>query len=364
MGPTRHTRATSPSPHTLSTSLLLVILVTLLTTLSCLHPVSADTTIPKAAVVADLPQPTVAVVIVHSNNYLEFVHEVSRPNILEKRQGIFSPIVPPGGSTSATQTTASPTPSPSSVVTLPTASSTTVASIITTTTTTTVTAPPSSTSAATGNPITTRSTILSSTSLPPTTSASPTESKPPTAGGGGSLTIVAAAVGGLTFMIGAAIVAFKCVINRKDRQRRNKEIAATLAESFDRSGGSDKYHELGDGPGTPIPAGAKLSRQGSQQEYYPKEGSDYYNNNHNTNHYVQERYGGPNGGYDETEMSVMGSQGGASPMSPYMGQAPSGGGHHAGYNDYDYDYGNGNGNGNGGYNQGHQQGGYGYGQRY
>lgn len=167
-------------------------------------------------------------------------------------------------------------------------------------------------------------------------------------------------------MIGAAIVAFKCVINRKDRQRRNKEIAATLAESFDRSGGSDKYHELGDGPGTPIPAGAKLSRQGSQQEYYPKEGSDYYNNNHNTNHYVQERYGGPNGGYDETEMSVMGSQGGASPMSPYMGQAPSGGGHYAGYNDYDYDYGNGNGNGNGngGYNQGHQQGGYGYGQRY
>lgn len=170
-------------------------------------------------------------------------------------------------------------------------------------------------------------------------------------------------VGGLVVAIGAAIVAFKCVVSRKDRARRNKEIAATLAESFDRSGGSDKYHELGDGASTPIPAGAMLSRQGSQQDgYYQKEqGGDYYNN-----HYVQERYGGPNGGYDETEMSVMGGQGGGPrPMSPYMGQAPGGGGggQYAGYNDYDYDYGNG---GNGGYNnnQGHQQGGYGYGQRY
>lgn len=167
-------------------------------------------------------------------------------------------------------------------------------------------------------------------------------------------------VGGLVVAIGAGIVAFKCISSRKDRARRNKEIAATLAESFDR-GGSDKYHELGDGGGTPIPAGAQLSRQGSQQDgYYQKEqGGDYYNN-----HYVQERYGGPNGGYDETEMSVMGGQGGGpSPMSPYMGQAPSGGGsQYAGYNDYDYDYGSG---GNGGYNNnGHQQSGYGYGQRY
>lgn len=51
---------------------------------------------------ADLPQPTVAIVIVHSNNYLEFVHEVSRPNILEKRQIEVPPIVPPGGGTNTT----------------------------------------------------------------------------------------------------------------------------------------------------------------------------------------------------------------------------------------------------------------------
>ncbi|KAG0341640.1 hypothetical protein BG000_008452 [Podila horticola] len=266
-----------------------------------------------------------AVVLVPSNAYLEYVHEVSRPDMLEKRQ--VPPIIPPPGP-STTTAAVTTTSSSSSVITTTVSRSTT----------------------ATG----TRTNATTSTAAP-TETAAPPPAEPSNIG------MVFGIVGGLVVAIGAGIVAFKCISSRKDRARRNKEIAATLAESFDR-GGSDKYHELGDGGGTPIPAGAQLSRQGSQQDgYYQKEqGGDYYNN-----HYVQERYGGPNGGYDETEMSVMGGQGGGpSPMSPYMGQAPSGGGgsQYAGYNDYDYDYGNG---GNGGYNNnGHQQSGYGYGQRY
>ncbi|KAG0018183.1 hypothetical protein BGZ82_000512 [Podila clonocystis] len=294
-----------------------------------------------------------AVVLVPSHIYLESVHEVYRPNMLEKRQNIEIP--PIGGGGSSTMSSSSAGPTTPTQVPPPVNNATTTANA-----TTTVVASTSSSSSVISTPVN-RSTTNSGarTNTTSSSTATPTEVPVPPSGGGVGIGAVLGIVGGLVAAIGAAIVAFKCVVSRKDRARRNKEIAATLAESFDRSG-SDKYHELGDGAATPIPAGAKLSRQGSQQDgYYQKEqGGDYYNNQ-----YVQERYGGPNRGYDETEMSVMGGQGGGQrPMSPYMGQATSGGGQYAGYNDYDYDYGG----GNGGYNNshGHQQGGYGYGQRY
>ncbi|KAG0013216.1 hypothetical protein BGZ81_001162 [Podila clonocystis] len=291
-----------------------------------------------------------AVVLVPSHAYLEFVHEVSHSNMLEKRQGIVIPPIGGGSSTVPSSSTGTTTPTQ---VPPPVNSATTTANA-----TTTVVASTSISSSVIITSVSRSATTSGARTNTTTSTPTPTEATAPS-GNSSTIPLVFGIVGGLVVAIGAAMVAFKCVVTRKDRARRNKEIAATLAESFDRSG-SDKYHELGDGSATPIPAGAKLSRQGSQQDgYYQKEqGGDYYNN-----HYVQERYGGPNGGYDETEMSVMGGQGGGPrPMSPYMGQAPSGGGHYAGYNDYDYDYGG----GNGGYNNshGHQQGGYGYGQRY
>ncbi|KAI8601101.1 hypothetical protein EDD21DRAFT_375377 [Dissophora ornata] len=170
------------------------------------------------------------------------------------------------------------------------------------------------------------------TSLLPTTTTNSTATATQSPDGTSSqgLVIGGAAIGGLVFVIGIAIIAFRCTLNRRDRQRRNKEMAATLAESFDRSADPIStprkgYMELGDGPSTPNSGrGADLSRQGSQDAYFGahKEGSvvgggsqDYYNP-----HYVQERYGAANTGnygmYEETELSVIGGSAGRS-MSPY-----------------------------------------------
>lgn len=177
----------------------------------------------------------------------------------------------------------------------------------------------------------------------------------------------------MVFFIGLALLAFRCTINSREKKRRNKEMAATLAESFDRSGGDPiasprkGYMELGDGPPTPNPGrGANLSRNGSQDAYYGKEGGgqDYYNS-----HYVQERYGGANTGggcYDETELSVMNGHPGR-PASPFVGRSNSdhsmtypptsiSTNHYAGYNEYghsgDYDYNGGHHDGGGYYGGG------------
>ncbi|KAF9430579.1 hypothetical protein BGZ94_005913 [Podila epigama] len=283
--------------------------------------------------------------------------------LLEKRQTPPNPIIPPiigppGPGPVAPVTPVSPAPAPSpstapsSVAPNPPPIIATTANITTISTTVTQSNLPHVTTTQTKPRTSTTSTTT------PTATKGPVE-EPESTGTGASIVVAAATIGGLVFAIGVGITAFKCIASRKDRQRRQKEIAAALADSFDRSNGQDKYHELGDGSGshTPVPAGAQLSRQGSQDAYYQKEGgSDYYGG---SGAYVQERYGAPvRGGYDETEMSVMGS--GPLPpraTSPYMGQQPSTG-HYGGggYNDYDY--------GNSGYN-GHQQGGgYGYGQRY
>ncbi|CAO3565959.1 unnamed protein product [Mortierella alpina] len=168
---------------------------------------------------------------------------------------------------------------------------------------------------------------------------------------------IGAALGGGVFVIGLAIMAFRCTLNRRERQRRNKEMAATLAENFDRSGDPvasprKGYLELGEGPPTPNPGhiGANLSRQGSQDAYYAgKDGSvvgggggDYYNSN---SHYVQERYGGAHAGnygmYEETELSVIGGNSGR-PTTPYMDPYPPSSapaGHYGGYNGGGYDAG-------------------------
>ncbi|KAF9905801.1 hypothetical protein EC991_001277 [Linnemannia zychae] len=204
-----------------------------------------------------------------------------------------------------------------------------------------------------------------------TTSPSPTPEKK---SDDTPLIIGGSVVGGLVFAIGLALLAFRCTVNRRERARRNKEMAATLAESFDRSGGDPiasprkGYMELGEGPPTPGPGrGANLSRNGSQDAYYGsgKEGSgqDYYNP-----HYVQERYGGANTGggyYDETELSVMGGHTGR-PASPFMTRSNTdhsmaypptsvSTNHYAGYNEYGH---------NGEYdNHGGHYGGGGYGGR-
>ncbi|KAG0210578.1 hypothetical protein BGX28_009214 [Mortierella sp. GBA30] len=163
-----------------------------------------------------------------------------------------------------------------------------------------------------------------------------------------------AAVGGLVFVIGIAIVMFRCTLNRRERERRNKEMAATLAENFDRGGGDPiasprkGYLELGEGPPTPNPGhiGANLSRQGSQDAYFAgKDGNTGGAQGGYSPHYVQERYGAANAGnygmYEETELSVIGGNIGR-PTTPYVdpsvGYAPSNNaaaGHYAGYNDYE-----------------------------
>ncbi|ORZ28948.1 hypothetical protein BCR41DRAFT_344331 [Lobosporangium transversale] len=180
-------------------------------------------------------------------------------------------------------------------------------------------------------------TLTSSTGV----NTAPTSSPSKTAEAASNHLVVAgAAVGGLVFAIGVGIIAFRCTMNRRERQRRNKEMAATLAENFDRGGdpiGTPRkgYLELSDGPSTPVPgrAGANLSRQGSQDAYYAHKESgggqqDYYNP-----HYVQERYGtaptGNYGMYEETELSVMGN---SHSMAYPSTSAPSN--HYGGYNDY------------------------------
>ncbi|KAF9277682.1 hypothetical protein BGZ68_009079 [Mortierella alpina] len=203
--------------------------------------------------------------------------------------------------------------------------------------------------------VTSRSSVGSWTTTGTATgSPSPTGDSGKNDNGNDLLVPVGAALGGGVFVIGLAIMAFRCTLNRRERQRRNKEMAATLAENFDRSGDPiasprKGYLELGEGPPTPNPGhiGANLSRQGSQDAYYAGKdasvvgGGDYYNNSH----YVQERYGGAHAGnygmYEETELSVIGGASGR-PTTPYMdpyppSSAPSG--HYGGYNGGGYDAG-------------------------
>ncbi|KAF9569538.1 hypothetical protein EC968_002582 [Mortierella alpina] len=245
-------------------------------------------------------------------------------------------------STSTTQSTAStaaPTNTATTAVITSTAS--TSAAVITHTSTA------GGTSRSSVGPVTTTGTA--------TGTPSPTGDSEKSDNGSAVLVPIGAALGGGVFLIGLGIMAFRCTLNRRERQRRNKEMAATLAENFDRSGDPiasprKGYLELGEGPPTPSPGhlGANLSRQGSQDAYYAgKDGSiggggggDYYNN-----HYVQERYGGAHAGnygmYEETELSVIGGNSGR-PTTPYMdpyppSSAPSG--HYGGYNGGGYDAG-------------------------
>ncbi|KAF9102536.1 hypothetical protein BGX27_010970 [Mortierella sp. AM989] len=259
--------------------------------------------------------------------------------ILHKRQIAVPPPPPPQGNT--TSTTASATSSANSA--LPTNSNTTAIAPTNTTSLASTSSAPAKTS-----------TSLSGTSTIPTTSSNPTSTTEPSSDGSNkTLVIGGAAVGGLVFVIGIAIIAFRCTLNRRDRQRRNKEMAATLAESFDRDPVSSPrkgYLELGDGSPTPNSGrgGSNLSRQGSQDAYFGahKEGGtmgqpDYYNP-----HYVQERYGTANAGnyamYEETELSVIGGSSGR-PTTPYnqhgdhsMAYPPTSKttNHYQGYNEY------------------------------
>ncbi|KAI1318332.1 hypothetical protein EDD11_006845 [Mortierella claussenii] len=242
--------------------------------------------------------------------------------------------------------TAAPTVTSAPIST--TVTSTTVASTTAThtTATRTITTTSTTTSLSGTLTLTTTTSTTSATATNGDTTGDPTSSK--------GLVVGGAVIGGLVFVIGAAIVAFRCTLNRRDRQRRNKEMAATLAENFDRSAdpiGTPRkgYLELSDGPPTPASGhvGANLSRQGSQDAYFGahKEGSvvgggaqnEYYNP-----HYIQERYGTAHasnyGMYEETELSVINGNGGR-PTTPYdhsMAYPPASvpSSHYAGYNDY------------------------------
>ncbi|KAG0371344.1 hypothetical protein BGZ54_005468 [Gamsiella multidivaricata] len=252
---------------------------------------------------------------------------------LNKRQELNTTAVPPTTTPQVTETSIS-TPGTTTASTTLTPNTTTVAtttaasSTAVSTTLTTITATISTTS------------TLSSTA---TTNATAIPTQSPSSGDTSKgLVIGGAAIGGLVFAIGLAIIAFRCTLNRKERARRNKEMAATLAENFDRSADPiasprKGYLELGDGPPTPSSGrGANLSRQGSQDAYFAanKEGGgqDYYNP-----HYVQERYGAANAGtygmYEETELSVMGGSAGRQMAYPPTSVPTN---HYAGYNDYDY----------------------------
>ncbi|KAF9150437.1 hypothetical protein BG015_007763 [Linnemannia schmuckeri] len=291
-----------------------------------------------------------------------FLSHSSQPTItgLYKRQATANPLPDlPGTNTTTlppTNTTSTvPLPTPSTNTTsLPPALNTT-SLIITTTISRTATS------------VSVNATSVSTS----TASVTPTTTEPSSGNSDNKgLVIGGSVVGGLVFAIGLALLAFRCTINSREKKRRNKEMAATLAESFDRSGGDPiasprkGYMELGDGPPAPGPGrGANLSRNGSQDAYYGKEGGgqDYY-----SSHYVQERYGGANTGggyYDETELSVMNGHPGR-PASPFVGRSNSdhsmaypptsiSTNHYAGYNEYghngDYDYHGGNHDGGGGY---------------
>ncbi|KAF9945232.1 hypothetical protein BGZ65_011002, partial [Modicella reniformis] len=230
------------------------------------------------------------------------------------------------------------------------------------------------------------STIIATTTSGGTTSATATPTEKPDASNQG-LVIGGAAVGGLVFMIGLGLLAFRCTLNRRERDRRKKEMAATLAENFSGNTGGGPggdpigtprkgYMELGDGNSAHGSGGrgANLTHEGSQDAYYAgghKEGGgsvvggagggggqEYYNP-----HYVQERYGaahvGNYGMYEETELSVIGggSAAGRTGSSPYhggqdlsMGYPPGGGGanQYGGYNNNNTNNNNNNNNNNNG----------------
>ncbi|KAF9994018.1 hypothetical protein BGZ80_002625, partial [Entomortierella chlamydospora] len=274
---------------------------------------------------------------------------------------------PAAGTTSSSQNTTSATATTTQTDTATTALPTTSVETTPIANATTTIAPTNTTTALTSLPTsnTLTSTILNNTSTtinasPTNATSTPTETKSDGDDNSKGLVIGGAAVGGLVFAIGVAIIAFRCTLNRRDRQRRNKEMAATLAENFERDPSATPrkgYMELGDGPQTPNSGrGANLSRQGSQDAYFAahKEG-DYYNP-----HYVQERYGTANAGnygmYEETELSVIGGSAGRTPApygDPSVAYPPPGmtTNHYAGYNDY---------NGQNGHNGYYGGGGQGY----
>ncbi|KAF9149530.1 hypothetical protein BGX21_001541 [Mortierella sp. AD011] len=277
------------------------------------------------------------------------------------RRGIID--IPGAGTTSSSQNTTSVTATATQTDTATTAVPTAPVEPTTIANATTTTVPTNTTTAITSLPTsnTLTSTTLNNTSTtinpsPTNATSTPTETKSDGDSNNKSLVIGGAAVGGLVFAIGVAIIAFRCTLNRRDRQRRNKEMAATLAENFERDPSATPrkgYMELGDGPQTPNSGrGADLSRQGSQDAYFAahKEG-DFYNP-----HYVQERYGTANAGnygvYEETELSVIGGSAGRTPApygDPSVAYPPPGmtTNHYTGYNDY---------NGHNGYYGGRGQG--------
>lgn len=150
------------------------------------------------------------------------------------------------------------------------------------------------------------------------------------------------------FVIGLALVAFRCTLNRKERERRKKEMTATLAQNFERSGGA------GDPIGTPrkgyIELGDTASNSSGHKEGGNNGSGDYYNP-----HYVQERYGaahtGNYGMFEETELSVIGGSAGRQ-TTPYQG-GNAGPNQYGGYNNSNNNYNN---NGGGYYGGGGHQG--------
>ncbi|KAG0294241.1 hypothetical protein BGZ96_001544 [Linnemannia gamsii] len=292
-----------------------------------------------------------------------FLHRPPRPTLmaLHKRQG--SIIELPGGNTTTTPPATNVTTAPPVSTTPTTTTSLPLPPVVVNTTSNVI-------STTSSRPATSVSVNATSVATSTTTSSAPNATATP-GGDNKSLVIVGGVAGGLVFAIGLALLAFRCTVISREKSRRNKEMAAALAESFDRSGGDPiasprkGYMELGDGPPTPGPGrGANLSRNGSQDAYYGKEdvGQDYYNS-----HYVQERFGGANTGggyYDETELSVMNGQPGR-PASPFVGRSNSdhsmaypptsiSTNHYAGYNEYGH-------NGDYDYNGGHHDGGAYYG---
>ncbi|KAG0229908.1 hypothetical protein BGW41_002838 [Actinomortierella wolfii] len=259
--------------------------------------------------------PEVRGIIFHEDKYLAQIITNPFPPRPEP-----SPSTTPSASSSAAPVTSTPSAAPTSTVSTP--------AVVPTTSTQT-------------RARVTTSTALSSIATTSISSASPTPTEKSDGGDNNQGLIVAgSAIGGLVFAIGIAIISFKIIVARKERQQRQKEFAAALSDSYYpggaanalTGGGSSGYRELHDDTAGLRDGGANLSRHESYssghgtQPYYYKE-SGY------SQPYVQERYGGNNGTYgmyEETEMSVIGG-GNHGPAYP-----PASMRHRE---DYDYGYG-------------------------
>lgn len=121
-----------------------------------------------------------------------------------------------------------------------------------------------------------------------------------------NLAVGGSVVGALAFTIGLGLVTFKVVTNRREQAVRRKEMAATLAKTFDHRSGSDPIGSPRKGDGAASTHGSTLgSISGASQKELSRAGTAML---------------------DDGELTVIGHNGSSRPTTPSPAHSKSSGG--------------------------------------